>query len=209
LLSSVLIDVFDTKHISLLSTSAVVSIYSSSLGFLSMIIGMNHAFNKEPSKGPIGIRILSILLVFVFIILIFLSLGALIFGDVIVDVLTYFNLKDYIPRSMHNLFMLSIGILVGIVFLIVVHKTAVDKNIPIKHILPGAFFTISVWLIASKVFNFYVNNFYRYSILYGSIGTFFVFVLWLNILCYVILIGSQINAVLCDDEFMDKLKNTR
>ena len=204
-------DVFVKKHVSIISVSAVVSIYSASSGIYAMIKAMNKTFDKVPEKGFFRTRIVSIFLVITFIVIIILSLGVLIFGDLIGRFLISLEIFKHTPYILSNyiydIFFLFVGVSLCVSFLIVVNKIAVDKKIPTKNLLPGAFFTVGVWLIASKIFNFYVNNFYRYSLLYGSIGTFFVFSLWMNIFCYVILIGSQINAVLYDKNFMDWLNN--
>jgi membrane protein len=57
---------------------------------------------------------------------------------------------------------------------------------------------MGLWLVVSKCFNIYINNFSRYSAVYGSIGAIFVFALWINFLSYALLIGGQINAVIYD-----------
>jgi membrane protein len=57
---------------------------------------------------------------------------------------------------------------------------------------------MGLWLVVSKCFNIYINNFARYSAVYGSIGAIFVFALWLNFLSYALLIGGQINAIFYD-----------
>jgi len=46
----------------------------------------------------------------------------------------------------------------------------------------------------------YVNNFSRYSKVYGSIAGVFVLMFWLNIISFVLLLGSEINALLDDNE---------
>ncbi len=206
IVNNVIFEVFETRHISIISTSAVIALFSASSGFISMIDGMNTAFAQERKLNFIRTRLMCMVLVFVFVFIILISLGLLIFGDIISNLLVELNLGEYIPRALNAVFYLIIGIFVGVIFIVILHKTAINKSIPVKIILPGAFFTVGAWLIASAVFNFYVNNFYRYSIVYGSIGTFFVFALWMNILSYVILIGSQINAVLYDKDFMMKLR---
>lgn len=204
--NNVLTEVFETKQVSIISTSAAIALFSASSGFMSLMDGMNTAFGRESKFNYLRTRVICMILVIVFVALILLSLGLLIFGDVIAGVLIEFNFGRYIPKAINAMFLLAIGVFIGVIFMVILHKVAIDKRIPLRVIFPGSFFTVGAWLIVSKVFNFYVNNFYRYSIVYGSIGAFFVFALWLNMLSYVILIGSQISAVLYDKNFMDRLK---
>jgi membrane protein len=43
-------------------------------------------------------------------------------------------------------------------------------------------------------FNFYVNNFSKYNVLYGSIGTLLVVLLWIYFISFSLLIGFELNA---------------
>ncbi len=49
---------------------------------------------------------------------------------------------------------------------------------------------------ASLLFKLYVQNFGNYNATYGAIGSMVVLMLWLNILGLVILVGSELNALL-------------
>lgn len=207
IINDVVVDVFQTKHVSLLSTSAVIALYSASSGFVSMIRGINRMYNKDVNTGFIVTRILSIILVLIFILLIVISFILVFFGSTISNFLVSLGVKWFIPSFMHTIILSLLYVSIGVIYIIIIHKLAVDNSIPVKNIIPGAIFIIAAWLIASNVFVFCINNFYRYSLLYGSIGTIFVLTLWINIFCYVILIGSQINAILCDKNFMDKIKS--
>ena len=60
--------------------------------------------------------------------------------------------------------------------------------------MPGAIFTVSGWLIFSRLFNFYVNNFSNYDVIYGSLGGVIVLITWLYLSSWTILAGSEVNA---------------
>ncbi len=72
-------------------------------------------------------------------------------------------------------------------------------KIPFYACMPGAGLTIILWCGVSYVFTYYVTNFAKYSVFYGSIGSLVVFMLWLFLLANVFLIGAEFNAVLFKD----------
>ena len=59
-------------------------------------------------------------------------------------------------------------------------------------------FTIS-WLIATSLFGLYVSHFGSYNKTYGALGGVIVLLVWLNVTCFLLLLGSEINAVMRRD----------
>lgn len=190
-------EVVNTKRISLLSTSLFVSLFSASSGFNSLIKGLNKAYNITlDAKGIVKRRFISLVLVVVFCSLIIASLYTLIFSDLINNALIEAGLIRFVPSVLYNVrgYIVNAFIMLGMI--IVIYKMSIGKKTPTKELLPGAIFTIISWLIISKGYNIYINNFSKYSVVYGSIGGIFIFAIWINLISYVLLIGGQINAVI-------------
>ena len=189
-------EVVQTKSVSLLSTSFLITIYSASTGFNSIIQGLNRAYEQEDDRNFIIKRGTSVMLVFIFAILVNCSLFLFIFSDYIEKLIVKYTPLEFIPYFLDSIFLYIILALVLLVMVLVIYKISVAKKVFIKNILPGALITVFLWLILSKGFNIYVNNFSKYSKIYGSIGSIFVLVIWLNIISLVLLLGGQINAIL-------------
>ena len=68
------------------------------------------------------------------------------------------------------------------------------KDIKLKDSIPGAIFTTLGWLVTSTIFSYYVNNFSRYTITYGSLGGIIILLIWLYISSIIIVLGGEINA---------------
>ncbi|HAK43847.1 MAG TPA: YihY/virulence factor BrkB family protein, partial [Clostridium sp.] len=62
-----------------------------------------------------------------------------------------------------------------------VYKLIPSRRIKWREAFPGAVFTSIVWIILSMGFAFYVNNFGKYTDIYGSIGVVIVMMIWLQI----------------------------
>ena len=196
-------EVIGEKRVSLFSTSLLVAIYTASTGFYTMLKGICQSYGKSLEGDYIKLRLLSVLLMFIFIISIVATLYLVIFGDAINNALIHFKIIKRIPHIFDGMPINAAYMAVMFVFLVVLYKSAIGVRTKLRYIFPGICFTIGGWLIVSKLFNIYINNFSRYSVIYGSIGTLFVFALWL--LSCVILIGSQINEVYTDKPFMYEL----
>ena len=55
------------------------------------------------------------------------------------------------------------------------------------------FFT-TFWLVGSWGFSIYVNNLSTYNLVYGTIGAFFILMIWLYYTSILLLIGGEINS---------------
>lgn len=189
-------EVVHTKSVSLLSTSFLVTIYSASTGFNSIIQGLNRAYGQEDTRNFILKRGTSVMLVFIFAILVNCSLLFFIFSDYIGKLIIKYTPLEFIPYFLDSIFLYIFIALVLLVMVLVIYKISISRKVTLESILPGAIISVFSWLILSKGFNIYINNFSKYSKIYGSIGSIFVLVIWLNMISLVLLLGGQINAIL-------------
>ena len=51
-------------------------------------------------------------------------------------------------------------------------------------------------MVVSAAFSFYVENFASYSVIYGTLGTVIVLMMWLNLTAVMLIMGAEINGVL-------------
>lgn len=196
-------ETFDTKHVSLFSSSLFLTLFSASSGLYTLMKGLNRAYDASERRGYIVQRFISLLLVIIFTLLIILSLYVCIFSDKINELI--FGQNTGLPLMVINLRSYLITAALIFVMIVIMYMLALVDRPNVKQLIPGTVFTMAAWLTLSKLFNIYVNNFSRYSNIYGSIGALFIFALWLNLLSYVILIGGQINAILIDRQWIKEV----
>ncbi len=196
-------ETFDTKHVSLFSSSLFLTLFSASSGLYTLMKGLNRAYDASERRGYIVQRFISLLLVIIFTLLIILSLYVCIFSDKINELI--FGQNTGLPLMVINLRSYLITAALIFVMIVIMYMLALVDRPTVKQLIPGTIFTMAAWLMLSKLFNIYVNNFSRYSNIYGSIGALFIFALWLNLLSYVILIGGQINAILIDRQWIKEV----
>jgi membrane protein len=63
-------------------------------------------------------------------------------------------------------------------------------------VTPGSAAGVTLWLLASLGFRFYLHFFNRYSATYGSLGAVIILMLWLYITGFAILTGGEINSII-------------
>ena len=59
---------------------------------------------------------------------------------------------------------------------------------------PGTILATSLFVLGTVGFNTYISNFSRYNVLYGSIGTLIILLLWIWIVAILILTGNDLNS---------------
>ena len=91
--------------------------------------------------------------------------------------------EAFITAWRHLLYMLSQG-----------------RRRPLREVLPGVGSTLAAWLVLSMAFSYYVEHVGQYSVLYGSIATVIVVLLWLYMSGQVLILGAEFSAALLDKE---------
>ena len=174
----------------LMSTALFFSVYNTSNGFRAIVRITNRAYGVEDRRSfPMQV-LLSVLLMVLFSVTIIVMLGLLVFGRQIWGL--------FAPVASELLFALFSGaaaIVILMLLVLLIFRLACVSYVRLGHILPGAVFTALSWVVVSGVFGFAISNFTQYSAIYGSIAGVFILMLWLNIICIVLLIGNEANAV--------------
>ncbi|MEG4310245.1 MULTISPECIES: YihY/virulence factor BrkB family protein [unclassified Microcoleus] len=87
-----------------------------------------------------------------------------------------------------------------------VYRYGPSRRQPDIPIFSGAVFAAILWALFSALFRFYVLHLGNYTWTYGTIGTFIVLLLWLDLSSLVMLIGAQLNVTVGKAIKQSKLK---
>lgn len=85
---------------------------------------------------------------------------------------------------------------VGYFALFILYAMAQDHYQPWRNIWPGTAAALAAWLGISWLYSYYVENIAHYSLLYGSIGTVIVLLIWLNLTSVVLILGAELNGTI-------------
>jgi len=71
-----------------------------------------------------------------------------------------------------------------------------DSRQPWRNLWPGTLTALAAWLLLSWLYALYVDRVAHYSVLYGSIGTVIVLLVWLYLSAVALIMGAEVNGVL-------------
>ncbi len=189
-------DVMGRKHTTLLSIGFITSIILAANGMNGFILSLNFA-NQTVETRPFFQRfLLCILMVFVLYIIIVLVLGLLIGHKYLLQLI--FS-QGWLSDTKANTLMFNVGrwVLLSIAMLFAlafIYYYAPSSRQRVGFFSAGSVLATAMFFVLSWGFGIYINNFSRYNLLYGSIGTLLLLMLWIYFSCIVILVGYELNT---------------
>lgn len=199
LLKSVIAETMIFDHGTLIAVIGIITTLVLSTNGVAVILkGLNRAYKVEETRSFIYTRILSFLMVFVNILVLFLTINIIIFGKVIIMFLVaHFGLSKAMAITILTLrWPVAFGALYLMAFLsyYILPDLRGNEAYKRKSALPGTVFFTTFWLLGSWGFSVYVNNLSTYNYVYGTIGAFFILMIWLYYTSILLLIGGEINS---------------
>ena len=179
-----------------ISISAIVSLWSASRGIYGILTGLNAIYGVEEHRGYFYTRFISVAFTFAFLIVILLTLTLHVFGTTILGMIptTASSVLSFLDRVIHLRFFL-------LVFTQTLLFTAVFTIFPnrrntVRSSLPGALLTSLGWLIFSGICSVYVERFASLTSVFGSVYTVALSMLWLYCCLYIMFCGGALNRSL-------------
>ena len=80
-------------------------------------------------------------------------------------------------------------------FLLLYRFVPGKKGLTLLKQIPGAVFASVGWIAVSYFFSIYVDIFKNFSVIYGSLATIILIMMWLYAIIYIILLGAEINVL--------------
>lgn len=182
------------------SASAVTALWSASRGILGLRNGLNAVYGVEEKRAWIVTRGISALYTFLFLLVILLTLVLHVFGNTIEQMIHHTG--D--PRFLQWLdwIDLSFFVLVGaqtLLFCVTFMALPCRRN-GFRESLPGALFASVGWMGFSALFSLYVENFTRYTNIFGSVYAVALGMLWLYMCVSIVFYGAALNRFLMEKQ---------
>lgn len=198
LINGFAVEIIKTSSQGLLSIAAIFGLWTASSGISAVMRALNKAYDTEETRPFYTSKLLSIFFTIILLLSLTIVFLTLVFGEVLGNRLfAYFGLTDIFLRLWSTLRMLIPIVYMIFTFTVFYRFAPYTKNVhdvKLRNSLPGAIFTTLGWLTTSTIFSYYVNNFGRYTITYGSIGGIIILLIWLYISSVIIVLGGEVNA---------------
>lgn len=173
--------------------AVVVLITSAAAAFRSVHVTIGKMQGMIRFRGVFGF-FLSFPLAVVFVAMIYIAVFLILSGRGVLN-----QLQKYLPFVSMTTFWNygRIFLLIGIIFLLIYF--IYDISIPKKakyDIKPGTLVTTMLLFIISFLFGTYIDRFSGYPLVYGSLASIILLMLWLYLCAYSVLTGAVLNIVL-------------
>lgn len=172
------------------------SIYFPMRATNSLMRSVRTAYHLGPPRGAVGHVLKTLLYTVVLIISIALTLVLTTVGDrVLAYAVANFRLPAFAAELWARLRFPVVAV-VGYFALFFLYALAQDSRQPWRNIWPGTLAALAAWVGLSWLYAWYVENVAHYSLLYGSIGTVIVLLIWLNMSAVTLIMGAELNGTL-------------
>ncbi len=189
----------ENQSSSLLVGGIVMTLFSASAAIRSLMDIMDEIYGKKAYTGLRQI-VASVVFSVLFLLTVYLSLVVLLTGN------WFFHLVETFlhrfPRLAHitlpwewQWMRFVILFCLVMVFVMILYRATLPPARPRPSVLPGAFLASAALVGASVLFSWFIGLSSRYSLIYGSLASMIILLVWLYLCGNIIILGSCFNAV--------------
>lgn len=184
------------KSIGTLSISIIFTLWSAGKGFFALCKGLNSVYETPDDYNYWFLKLKSMICIIIFIIMIVVALLVVTFGGTLAEFIRnkYMGLSTTINIILNLRWLWQFLLLFGI--FILMYKFVPKHKVKFRTQIPGAVFAAIGWYILSFAFSVYLEVFKNFSVIYGSLTSIMLLMIWVYWCMYVILLGAEINTLI-------------
>ena len=197
ILDSAIASVVVTGSSGLLANAGILlGIYFGTVFIATVSRALSHMHGVQEDRHWWSKYIISFFMLFWFGIVIVFSFNAVVFGERLAGIAEVnwqlsFPLQAWIAGL--NLPLTGLA-LVGLA--LAFYLLTPENYLTVRQALPGAVFFAVGWIIATKLFQFYVARYDRYNPTYLALASIIVLLTWMYLTCLLLLLGGKLNAII-------------
>ena len=204
-------DIMGHRHTTLLSVGFISSIMLAANGLMGVISSLNFANRSVETRPYVQRYLLSVGMVFVLYVVVVLTLALLVWHKFMLQLIytqgwlndseantMLFNVGRWLVLSLATLFAVSL-----------IYYWAPVKRQRVGFFSAGSVLATAMFFVLSWGLGVYLNNFSRYNLLYGSIGTLLMLMFWVYFNCIVLLVGYELNISIYNGSLVKKNRESR
>jgi len=192
-------EIIESSSGSKLTLGLLVTLWSASAGVDSLRIALNRVYEVKETRSWWKTKLQSLVLTFLFILLLAVGLAAVTAGWSLVKVaLGGMGLEVTSPWLLTGIQWITIIVVMIFATAVVYSWLPCFKKFHWVWISPGSITAILVWVVFGSLFRLYLQYFNSYNKAYGSLGAVIILMLWMYITGLALLVGGAINSVLTE-----------
>ena len=154
------------------------------------------AYHLGPPHRPTRHLLKTLSYTILLIVTISLTLTLMTIGDrILLYAVEHLHLPTFIASTWMRLRFPAAAI-VAYFALYFLYAMAQDTRQPWRNIYPGTLAALAGWMLISFLYSLYLEHVAHYSLLYGSIGTLIVLLVWLYMTAITLIMGAEFNGTL-------------
>ena len=183
-------------------------------GTFALINGFNE--KSEEKLSDIKEFILSFFITIGFVSIIFLALFGVYYSEVVLKLFTPSYNLSWLSNNLSKIIGFVSFPIFYFLLLALFYWLGTVKIVKFRQAIPGAILTTILFVITTYIFAIYVKDIARYNVLYGSIGSMILLMVWVNVNVYLLLFGNELNMAirkvrvekLLSDELKKEIEHT-
>lgn len=171
----------------------LVAIWSANSGMKALFDAMNVAYRENEKRSLVRLNLLSLGFTFCALVVAIILIAAI---GIVPAVLKYLWLDDWQELLARLARWPFIILIFGCGISMIYRYGPSREEAKIKWLSWGVVFSTLLWLLASVLFSFYLENFANYNATYGTLGALIGLMVWVWISVIILIVGAEINAEL-------------
>lgn len=172
----------------------VLALIFATNGTFSLINGFNE--NTEEKLSDVKEFILSFFITIGFITIVFLALFGVYYVEVVMKLFTPAYDVSWLVDNLSSIIGFVSFPLFYFILLTLFYWLGTVKITRFRQAIPGAVLTTILFVVTTYIFAIYVKDIARYNVLYGSIGSMILLMVWVNVNVYLLLFGNELNMAI-------------
>ena len=180
--------------ISISNFTILLSFIFATNGCFSLINGFNR--NTELQRTFVKEYLLAMLITICFLSFVCLSIFGIYYSEVVLKLFTPAYDISWFTKNLTKIIGFISFPLFYFILLTLFYWIGCIKITRLREAFPGAVLTTVLFVILTYFFAIYVANIARYNVLYGSIGSIILVMVWVNVNVFLVLMGNELNLAI-------------
>jgi len=183
-------------HDGVMSLGFFMALIFSTNGFKSIITAFETSYYGEEERSFIQMQLVSILLLVITSFVTIISIALITFNQIFLDFLIQHHYLENDLFYYYLIYSANIIIQILMVFFLIsfIYYYAPKHRKQYRFMSVGSTFATLLYFLTFYGFNQYITHFSKYNVLYGSIGTLIIILMWIYINSFILLIGFELNS---------------
>jgi len=188
-------DLAKHKRGGLLTGSGLLVLFLTSNGVMAMMSSFDKSYDHYKKRNALQSRYVALKITILLVLLFIFSISLIVLGqDLAAWLIDELNIKNAFTVLLVSTIRYVLIVLMFFFSLSLIYYYGPATKSKYSFISTGATVATVLSILVSIGFSYWVSNFNKLNVIFGSIGTIMLLMIWLNVNSFILLIGYEINA---------------